>query len=121
MPNAGVWDELEHAGQHAEPGAQHRSDDDIDGESPARRRTQRSLHLTVLGRNISQGLGSQQDADAIGQRAKSLRIRVCAAQAGEALMNKRMVNQVQHSRELTTPSAYARVARYGATSPEPAQ
>ncbi len=96
MADARVGHELEHAGQHAEPGAKNGRHDDIDRDPAARRRAQRGFHLTIFGRHIAQRLGTEQHADAIGQRAKFFRIGLRVAQASETVVDEWVLDELQH-------------------------
>jgi 5-methylthioadenosine/S-adenosylhomocysteine deaminase len=97
MSDARVGNEFEHAWQHPKPGTKDRRNHDIDGDTAARSRTQRRLNLDFSGGHITQCLSAEQHADAIGERAESLRSGVHIAQASQTIVNKRMMNKVQHS------------------------
>ena len=49
--------------------------------------------------HIAQGLGAQQDADAIGERAEAVGRRAGVAQFGQAVVNQWVSDQVQHGAE----------------------
>ena len=87
--------ELEHRVEHAEPGAQHRHDDDV-GADPSARRPDRaaSRRVTVAGRHLAQRFGGEQHADPRRRATEMLRRRALVAQIDERVVHERMIDEV---------------------------
>ena len=81
MADPRVGHQVEHGIQHAQAGAQHRHDDDVGRDTTRRRRLERRLHGGGRRRQIAQGLGGQQHADASRGPAELVRTRVRASRS----------------------------------------
>jgi 5-methylthioadenosine/S-adenosylhomocysteine deaminase len=86
--------QFEHGIEHAEPGAQHGNDDDVGRDFSTGRGTERCFHGDRPAPHFVHRMGRQQNADACGRAAETVRSRSLVAEIGERVVHERMIHDV---------------------------
>ena len=106
MSHSRRWNQLEHGVEHAEPCPQDRDDHDIAAHVTAWRGAERCVDGRVLGRDVAQGFGDEENADAIGGLTELFRRRPLVAERRERVMREGMIDEVKrHGATLYTEGA----------------
>ena len=96
MADAGRGQQFEHGVEHAEAGAQHRNNDHVALEDASVGRPERSGDDGRGDRHITKRLRRQQHTDSVCCPPEFRRCGACISQLRERVVNKRMIDDLQH-------------------------
>jgi hypothetical protein len=97
VPDTRVGHELQHPGEHPEPGAKHGHQHDIDLRAASSRRAQRRLDRSFDGGEIAKRFGGQKHAHSPGELPESLWRCPHIAQLQHDVLHDGVFDQVYHA------------------------